>query len=307
MCRFFGVVVPVSGVFSNPLKFTSMHRIGPYSLHCLDVQYFSLDGGSVFGVVPRVMWEKVIRPDSRNRVALSMRLLLISGNGRNILVDAAMGSAWSEKLRDIYCLTEFRLDEELEKVGIRRGDITDVIFTHLHFDHLAGAFEWSDDHFEPIFPAARFHVQMRNFQSALSPNLKERASYRFEFVDALQKCRNLNLLDGDMELFPGIDLICVGGHTVGQQLVRVRDEGVSLVHGGDLLPSAAHLGLARGLGFDIEPLEVINEKKRILSRLLEDQSILFFAHDPMVEAATLRLDDKGEAVIDRVIIFDAGS
>jgi len=278
-----------------------MLTIGSYRLHCLDVQYFSLDGGSVFGVVPRVMWEKVIRPDSLNRVRLSMRLLLISGKGRHILVDAAMGDAWPEKLSKIYCLTDFRLDNELARVGLKRADITDVVFTHLHFDHLSGAFERHDDHLDPIFPDAVFHIQKQNYLSAVSPNLKERPSYRKEFVQALQECSNLNLLDGDTELLPGIELFCVGGHTAGQQLVRVFDERRSLVHGGDLLPSAAHLGLSRGLGFDIEPLEVINEKRRLLSRMLEDRSILFFAHDPFVEAASLCLDERGEAVVHSTI------
>ncbi len=263
-----------------------MLTIGDYSLRTLDAQYFSLDGGSVFGVVPRVLWEKVIKPDSLNRVRLPMRLLLASGAGRNILVDAAMGTAWSEKMKRIYDLGEWRLDEELQRAGLGRRDITDVIFTHLHFDHVAGAFEERDGLLQNVFPHARFHVQRENLDTALSPNLKEKHSYTAAFVEALASCATLNLLDGACELFPGIELLPLGGgHTAGHQLVRITDGETTLVHGGDFVPSSAHLGLNRGLAFDILPLEVIREKTLFLEELMAGKWILYFAHDPFVEAA----------------------
>ncbi|MEC9486336.1 MAG: MBL fold metallo-hydrolase [Prosthecochloris sp.] len=278
-----------------------MITIGPYTLHSLDVQYFSLDGGAVFGVVPRVMWQQFAEPDACNRVRLSMRLLLICGQGRNILVDAAMGTAWSEKYRDIYQLSDFRLDDELRNVGLGRQDITDIIFTHLHFDHLAGAFERDGEELVPLFPDAAHYVQRRNFETALEPNLKERPSYRQEFVRALADVPRLQLLDGETELADGILLSVTDGHTAGQQLLRVSDSSTTLLHGGDLLPAASHLGFARGLGFDVEPLRVIREKQQLVRDLVEQGAFLYFAHDPRYSCVSLEFDERGEPRVSRVI------
>jgi len=278
-----------------------MLAVGSFCLHTLDVQYFSLDGGSVFGVVPRVLWEKVIQPDDLNRVRLSMRMLLARSNGLNILVDAAMGTAWSEKMKTIYDLSEWRLDEELASVGVSRDDITDVVFTHLHFDHVAGAFEEKNGRLSSVFPNARFHVQRRNLETALSPNLKEKPSYTGSFVEALAASESLNLIDGPCELFPGFELVpCGEGHTAGHQLVRISDNETTLIHAGDLVPSSAHLGLNRGLAFDILPLEVIREKTELLGEIVDGNWILYFAHDPFIEAATIRRED-GRMVADRTV------
>lgn len=278
-----------------------MLTIGEYTLHTLDVQYFSLDGGSVFGVVPRVLWEKVVTPDHLNRVRLTMRILLIKGKGRNILVDAAMGTAWSDKMKMIYELSDWRLDEELQREGLQRQDITDVIFTHLHFDHVAGAFEERHGRLVSVFPNARLYVQKDNYETAMQPNLKEKSSYLFEFTDALGKSGSMELIDGYVELLPGIELFPAGqGHTAGHQLVKVTGDGVTLVHGGDLIPSSAHLGITRGLAFDIAPLEVIREKTALLDDLLEKRWLLYFAHDPYIEAATVRQGEK-HVVVDKAV------
>ncbi|ASQ90581.1 metal-dependent hydrolase [Prosthecochloris sp. GSB1] len=278
-----------------------MLALGSFRLHTLDVQYFRLDGGSVFGVVPKVLWEKVVEPDDLNRVRLSMRMLLARSNGRNILVDAAMGTAWSEKMKAIYGLSEWRLDEELANAGIGRDDITDVVFTHLHFDHVAGAFEEKNGRLSSVFPNARFHVQRRNLETALSPNLKEKPSYIAVFVEALAASESLNLIDGPCELFPGFELMpCGEGHTAGHQLVKISGDETTLVHAGDLVPSSAHLGLNRVMALDILPLEVINEKTRLLGEIIDGNGILYFAHDPFIEAATIRRDD-GRIVADRTV------
>lgn len=270
-----------------------MLTIGDYTLHTLDVQYFSLDGGSVFGVVPKVLWEKIAMPDHLNRIRLSMRILLIRGKSRNILVDAAMGTAWSDKMKRIYELSDWRLEEELQRTGLTRQDITDVVFTHLHFDHVAGAFEEQEGKLVSIFPNARFYVQRDNYETAVKPNLKEKSSYLFEFIDALEKSGSMKLVDGFVELLPGIELLPVGrGHTAGHQLVKVVGDNLTLVHGGDFIPSSAHLGITRGLAFDIDPLEVIREKTAFLDDLLEKRWLLYFAHDPCIEAATVRRDEK---------------
>lgn len=270
-----------------------MLSVGNYMLQTLDVQEFSLDGGSVFGVVPRVLWEKAITPDHLNRVRLSMRILLIRGGGRNILVDAAMGTAWSDKMKTIYDLSQWRLDEELRKKGLNREDITDIIFTHLHFDHIAGAFEERGGSLMPVFPNARCYVQRENFDTACKPNMKEKPSYPLPFVEALGQSGSMELVDGFRELLPGIEMVPMGGgHTAGHQLVKVSGDGKTMIHGGDLIPSSAHLGVTRSLAFDIAPLEVISEKIALLNDLLKHGRMIYFAHDPFIVAATVRRGEK---------------
>ncbi|MGB8247490.1 MAG: MBL fold metallo-hydrolase [Chlorobium sp.] len=278
-----------------------MMQIGDYRLYSLDVQDFALDGGSMFGVVPKVMWEKLTPSDDLNRVMLKTRVLLISGNGRNILVDTGMGTAWSQKLRSIYRLSGFRLETELQAHGFVPEDITDVIYTHLHFDHAGGAFRPAGDGLEPVFPSARHYVQKENYLSAIKPNQKEKVSYSAAFVEAFTRLSGVELIEGAVELFAGIELIVSNGHTRGQQLVRVSDGKQALVHGGDLVPSSAHLPLPWVMGFDIEPLTLIDEKAALLRRMVEGGELLFFGHDPFHEAALLTLDEKGAVVADSFI------
>ena len=273
-----------------------MMQIGDYRLFSLDVQDFALDGGAMFGVVPKVLWEKLAPADALNRVKLKARLLLISGHGRNILVDTGMGTAWSDKLRSIHALSEFRLESSLNAHGLRPDDITDIIYTHLHFDHVGGSFRPAGEGLEPVFPRARHYVQRENLLSARQPNQKEKVSYSAIFVDAFDRLSAVELIDGDAELFQGIEVVVSHGHTRGQQLVRVSGGGRSLVHGADLVPSSAHLPLPWVMGFDIEPLRVIDEKNALLERLLEAGETLFFGHDPFHEAATLGRGEKGITV-----------
>lgn len=270
-----------------------MMQIGDYRLYSLDVQDFALDGGAMFGVVPKVLWEKLVPADHLNRVMLKTRLLLICGNGRNILVDTGMGSAWSDKLRAIHLLSDFRIEEELQKQGLSPADITDIIYTHLHFDHVGGAFRPEGNELVPVFPAARHYVQRENYLSATAPNQKEKVSYSPVFVEAFGRLPFVELIDGQAELFSGIEVFTSNGHTRGQQLVRVSDGSRSLVHGGDLVPSSAHLPLPWVMGFDIEPLTVIDEKTALLESMIEADELLYFGHDPFNEAATLKRGEKG--------------
>ena len=274
--------------------------IGDYTLNTLVVQEFFLDGGAMFCVVPKPLWEKVVPADAFNRVKLVARLLLISGNGRHILVDTGMGSAWSDKLRSIYALSPFTLSLELQRFGLRTEDITDVLYTHLHYDHLAGAFELQGGHLQPLFPDAVHHVQEENYRSACYPHAKEKSGYPAWFVEALGRQKNLNLLNGETELFKGIRLSLSNGHTKGQQLVTVFDDHLTLVHCADLIPFAAHIPLPWVMSYDIEPLTVFDEKSDLLEMALKESWILFFGHDPLHEAATVRRDEKG-IVPDRYI------
>lgn len=275
-------------------------KIGPYSLTALRVQEFSLDGGAMFGVVPKALWGREVSSDALNRVRLSTTLLLVSGAGRNILVDCGMGEAWPEKQRSLYDVSPFRLDRELALVGLARREITDVIITHLHFDHVAGAFRARGDELVPLFPDALFHVQEENLRTAMDPNRKEQASYDRRFVEAFRRSCRMNLLDGPGELTEGLDLIVSHGHTRGQQLARVTGEEGTLVHCADLVPGAAHVPLLWTTGYDVEPLRVIEEKEALLEEAAGGGWTLFFGHDPLYDGATLRRGDRG-IVVDRTI------
>ncbi|MEI8032547.1 MAG: MBL fold metallo-hydrolase [Chlorobiaceae bacterium] len=277
-----------------------MLAIGDYSLASLDAQDFALDGGAMFGVVPKTMWGSVAPADALNRVRLSARLLLISGDSRHILVDTGMGTAWPEKLRTIYDVSPFRLHDELQRHGVHPEEITDVILTHLHFDHAGGAYRLDGDRLEPLFPDACFYLQEENWRQASAPNPKEKVSYNRAFVEALGRQKHLRLLDGETRLFKGITLLPTNGHTRGQQMVKISDGLQTLLYCGDLIPSSAHIPLPWVTGYDIEPLRVIEEKSTLLRQAALERWILFFGHDPVHAAATVRLDEKG-VVLERFI------
>ncbi|MBE0557461.1 MAG: MBL fold metallo-hydrolase, partial [Proteobacteria bacterium] len=198
--------------------------IGPYHIDSVETGRFALDGGAMFGVVPRVMWSKTNPPDDRHRITMAARCLLIRGNGKTILVDTGNGTKFSEKLKDIYRLdtTHSNLLRSLSQLGLGPDDITDVLLTHLHFDHAGGSTVINDGIVMPAFPKARYHVQSRHWERALVPSEKDRASFMKEDFLPLREYGVLELVDGEGELFPGIDVILCNGHTDAQQLPKIR-------------------------------------------------------------------------------------
>ena len=273
-----------------------MLQIGNYRVAALLVQEFALDGGAMFGVVPKVFWQQQAPADALNRVTLAARLLLISGAGRNMLVDVGLGDAWSDKQRSIYAISPFRLREELQRFQLTADDITDVILSHLHFDHIAGAFAVENGGLVSLFPSATFHVQERNLQVACHPHIKEKGSYLSPYIDALMQQCNDSLKQGECDLCKGVSLLVSNGHTQAQQLVKISDGKQTLLHGGDLLPSAAHLPLAWITSYDVEPLQAINEKTALLETAMDEEWLLFFGHDPRYAAARIRRGEKGAEV-----------
>ncbi|MFQ5570434.1 MAG: MBL fold metallo-hydrolase, partial [Rhodothermales bacterium] len=199
-----------------------MPKIGPYSLYSIEAGRFGLDGGAMFGIVPKPLWERRIKPDDRNRIPLHMRCLLLEGDGRLILVDDGAGDKYDAKFQDIYAIDQehSELHRSLDEAGFSALDVTDVILTHLHFDHCGGSTRRNGDRLELTFPGATYHVQRAHWDWACHPNLRERASFLAENLEPLGASGQLNLVDGDGELFPGIEVITVNGHTEAQQLVK---------------------------------------------------------------------------------------
>ena len=240
-------------------------KINRYELHSIETGRFGLDGGAMFGIVPKTIWNKLNPSDDENRIDLALRALLIVGNKRNILVDNGIGTKFSEKYKEIYKIdhSKYNLDASLKKYNLETKDITDVILTHLHFDHAGGSTYKEDSELKLTFPNATYYVQKANYEWALTPNEKERGSYLKEnFVPVLEKGK-LQLVKGKFEIIPHIDVIISDGHTVGLQLVKISDERNTLVYCADLIPTTSHIRLPYIMGYDIDPLKIIQEKKLV--------------------------------------------
>ncbi len=276
-------------------------KIGSYEVFAVEVGRFLLDGGAMFGVVPKVLWSKTNPADDRNRITLMMRLLLIIGDGRTILVDAGAGTKLSWKLREIYGIEygQDTLVSSLRQYNVGTGDITDVIITHLHFDHTGGATTLENGIVKPTFPNATYYVQRQQFEWALNPSERDKASYFRDNFLPLQEAKQLRILEGDCELFPGISLIVVNGHTPGQQLVEVTGD-TTLLYCADLIPTSSHIPTPYTMGYDLYPLTTIDEKRSLLMQAVKGRWILFFEHDPIVQAATVRMTNKGFTLGDLV-------
>jgi glyoxylase-like metal-dependent hydrolase (beta-lactamase superfamily II) len=255
-------------------------KLGDWTLDTVDAGYLWLDGGSMFGSVPKPLWSRTNPADERNRIRLAMRCMLLRGHGRTVLVDDGLGDKVSDKFRDIYRVeTEPSLERSLAALGLRPDDVTDVVLTHLHFDHAGGSTVRTPDGLRPWQPRARWYVQRRNWDNAHAPNPRERASYLPENFDALMEAGVLTLWDGPQRPWPGIETIGVDGHTRGQQLVRVEGGGQVAYFVTDLIPTAAHVRIPFVMGYDVAAIETMEEKRALLSRAVAENAWIVLEHD----------------------------
>jgi glyoxylase-like metal-dependent hydrolase (beta-lactamase superfamily II) len=278
--------------------------IGPYEVNALETGRFALDGGAMFGIVPKPIWSKFHPADDRNRIELAMRVLLIRDGKRNILVDVGIGTKLSPKLVDIYRVDHerFSLKSSLRGLGLETDDITDVILTHLHFDHAGGATERLGADLRPTFPKAKYYVQKSHWHLALKPTAKDRGSFMSDDYVPLHEAGRLELVEGEFEIFPGIGLVIVNGHTDAQQLVRISIDRTSFLYCCDLVPTAGHLPYPYVMAYDLRPLMTVEEKKKLLGQAYEERTVLIFEHDPFIEAATIKAVEKGFGVDERMVI-----
>lgn len=279
-------------------------RIGPYKLTSIETGRFALDGGAMFGVVPWVFWSKTNPPDERQRITLAARCLLIQGEGRTILVDNGNGNKWSDKIKDIYRLDTSRYDLErsLKDAGVAPGDVTDVILTHLHFDHAGGSTKIINGSLEVTFPNASHYVQQAHWDLAQHPTDRDRASFMRDDFMLLKEKGLLSFIDGEKEILPGISVFVCHGHTTAQQLPVISDGKQTLLFLCDLVPTTSHIPFPYIMGYDLRPLVTMEEKKRILPRAEEEGWVLFFEHDPDTIAVTLRKTEKGYAIKEKVTL-----
>lgn len=270
-------------------------KIGPYKLSALTTSTFALDGGAMFGVVPKTLWSKQVDVDDENRIRMVTRTLLLESEDRKILVDSGNGDKWQTKMREMFNIQTqgYVLHESLKDHGLTVDDITDVICTHLHFDHVGGNTRLEGERIVPTFPNAKYWVQEENWKLALRPNAKDRASYREENWKVLAENGMMGILKAEHEIFDNIRLEIVHGHTTGQQLPLLSDGSSTLLYGGDLFPMRPHIPIPWVMAYDNEPLRSIEEKKRILPQLLEQDGMIFFEHDPNSVCCKLTATEKG--------------
>ena len=271
-----------------------MH-IGKYEVHPVETGRFALDGGAMFGVVPKPLWEKSIPPDEKNRIPLAARALLVRGDGRTILVDTGNGGKFDEKLRSIYKIDAGGRDlvASLAARGVTPESVTDVILTHLHFDHAGGSTERVNGELVPVFPRARYYVQAEHWRAAQAPTERDRASFFSDDFLPLFERGMLEFTEGDGEIIPGIAVRCVHGHTSALQCPVISDGRETLFYCADLVPTSAHVPLPWIMGYDLRPLVTLEEKRRILGQAADEGWIMFFEHDPGLAAARLVRNDRG--------------
>jgi glyoxylase-like metal-dependent hydrolase (beta-lactamase superfamily II) len=291
--------------------------IGAYSLFPVVAGRFRLDGGAMFGVVPKVLWSKFHPADDLNRVEMVSRSLLLAGKGNVILVNTGIGTSWNDKERSIYALDpSVTLQDSLAALGFAPKQVTHVILTHLHFDHAGGCtidangrsvsggqyagFGSGGDTDarntrKPAFPNAVYFVQRRHLQWAEKPSARDRGSFLPHTWEGLVEQGLLEPIDGARELLPGVSLEIVHGHTPFQQLPRITDGTTTLLYCSDLVPFASQVKVPWVMGYDLRPVSTVREKHKLLSRAARENWLLFLEHDPHVERCRVEMTEKGLA------------
>lgn len=273
-------------------------KIGDYTLHALSTTSFGLDGGAMFGTVPKVLWSKTNPADEQNRISLDCRCLLLISKDKKILIDTGLGGDFEfkygpklgPKFAQMYAVeknAKSGIEMALEKHNLKLEDITDVILTHLHFDHAGGATKEENGKLVPTFKNATYYIQKENLKTAQSPNLREKASYYACNFEPLIEAQKLKALDGESQILPQISCTISNGHTAGQQNIWVEDDEKSLIYCADLIPTATHVRLPWVMGYDLNPLVIIEEKKNELLKAAKKESFLFFEHDPYCSTAQI--------------------
>lgn len=275
-------------------------KIGKYELHVIETGSFGLDGGAMFGIIPKPLWSKFNPADESNRVTLHARNLLLVSESKKILIDTGIGGYWDDKFTKIY-----RLDlgvntsqNSFNELGLNPEDITDVLLTHLHFDHTGGSTKLIDGKWVPAYPNAKYHIQKKHFDWAINPSDRDRGSFIQNRFMPLQEEGLLHFTDGEGQFDDEIELMIVHGHTFYHQMVKIHDSSNTILYCGDLFPFISHIPLPYVMGYDLQPLITVQEKRKILPQAIENNWKLFFEHDPEVLMATISQSQTGFSIKD---------
>lgn len=276
-------------------------------LFTIDTGFFKLDGGAMFGVVPKSIWHKLNPADENNLIKMAMRCLLVQDGKRLILIDNGIGNKQDDKFFSHYYLHgEDTLEKSLNKHGFTKADITDMVLTHLHFDHCGGGIEWNSDrtNFKASFPNATYWIAEAHWNESLYPNAREKASFLRDNIIPMQESGQLKLLKEGELFHTSIDLIYSMGHTMQMMLPIIPYKGKRVIYLADAIPSQAHLPIPYVMGYDVRPLEAMKEKTAILQKAVELGDILYFEHDPFNEACTVQQTEKGIRLLEQVKLSD---
>ncbi len=276
-------------------------------LYSINAGHFKLDGGAMFGVVPKSIWHKLNPADDNNMCSWALRCLLIEEDNRLILIDTGMGTKQNDKFFGYYFLHgNDTLEKSLNKYGFTHNDITDVVLTHLHFDHCGGAINYNDDKtlLTPAFKNATYYSNQKHWNWALTPNVREKASFLKENILPIQESGQLKFIDESTELIKGVNFIEVNGHTEAMMLPLINYKNITIAYMADLIPSAAHIPLPYVMAYDMRPLQTLTEKQIILNKAIDNNWTLFFEHDPTIECITLQRTEKGISKKDTLLLSE---
>lgn len=265
-------------------------------LQLFNISNFKIDGGTMFGIVPKVLWSRVYSSDENNLIVLTLRSLVIETDGHVILIDTGWGDKQDDKFfRHVYLHDGEGLTEGLERRGYKPEDITDVVLTHLHADHCGGGVKINEggNGYELTFPEATYHVSRTQWEWAVKNNVREADSFLEENIIPIMDSGHLSLVDEEEELFPGFSVRICYGHTPGLIIPVIKYKDKTLVYTGDLIPTIAHLSIIWNMSYDIESLKTIEEKEKLLNEALDRGYILVFQHDEHIECCTLEMTPKG--------------
>jgi len=282
-------------------------QIGVYKIKILRTGLFRLDGGAMFGVVPKPIWSRTNPSDESNRIQMCNNTLLLENGEKKILIDVGVGHKLSKKLNDIYAVdnSDYTIEQSLLKEGLKTTDISDVILTHLHFDHAGGSTFIDDEKkLQVTFPNATYYVQKKHYEWATNPTERDRASFFPNDFQILSDKKILNLLDGEIKFDDFIELIPVNGHTRNMQIVKISDDKNTILYSADLVPMSAHIPLPFIMGYDLFPVVTLEEKRKYLNLAKENDWHIFFEHDPYTSSAKVDKNDKGFFIKEKVEITD---
>jgi glyoxylase-like metal-dependent hydrolase (beta-lactamase superfamily II) len=264
-------------------------------LYKIETGNFKLDGGAMFGVVPKVIWNDVYPSDDNNLCNWAMRCLLVVDGDRKILIDNGIGTKQDEKfLRHYHLNGDDTLEKSLARAGFSADDITDMVITHLHFDHCGGSIKKTgENEFEPVFKNATYWISKEQWDWATHPNRREKASFLKENIFPIEESGQLRLVEKEGELFPNFNIRFFNGHTGGQLIPYINYNGKTVVFMADLLPSTAHIPMPYIMAYDTRPLITLKEKEEFFDEAIKNNYILFFEHDIYYECCTLKMTEKG--------------
>ena len=269
-------------------------KIGKYDLYSVETSEFGLDGGAMFGIIPKPVWEKKVSADEFNRVNMVTRSLLLVSDEKKILIDTGNGTKWEEKYKQIYDINtdQYNIEKSLGKYGFSSEQITDVICTHMHFDHIGGNTKIKSGEVVPTFPNAKYWISEENWKLANHPSQKDAGSFIEHDWKVLAENQMIEIIDGREPFIEGIDTIVTHGHTPGLLHPIVSDGSNKLFYGADIFPMVAHIPIPWVMAYDVQPVITMEEKQKLLQKMEREDWILFFEHDPHIQACTVHKDGK---------------